>query len=602
MMSEPKWRMRDYLSNYRFNSMLVRNFLMIFLLCTVHVASLFAMGTASLRANARAQICEMTEGAVARTAGVVDALIQAMYELAYTFATDDETKALSFATRDSLSKDGRALDLMEKARFFVRAYDYVESVYFYYQASGTVLDRERISSIESFRDTTWLSMYGDLDERNFTVRARRKNDEYPYLITLIYPITADTRTPRGAVVISINAEDLGDFLGSGQYRSGEADSLLLIMDEAGALCYSDEYRLIHDEAGDFETYRLLLEDAPVFPSIYEANGRKWAVARNFSESTGFSYAMFVPLSRYDAQFGGMSGMLWRWLVLSLASTLLIAFAFTRLSFEPIRSLMDIAGHPTALDRGLDSQKRANEVMHIRSMLINARQRTSRLSTELEERMRRLNDAQLRALQSQINPHFLYNTLDSIAGAAICLTDSDNEVSDMIHLLGRLLRASLTSDSFLVPVGEELMHARMYVSIVEFGHKGRFSIAWKVEELPPTLSIVRLSLQPLLENAFKHGLRPKRYRGEIEVTGGVQGCEAWLCVSDNGVGIDEEHLRALNESFARARVPEGEHFGLWNINQRFRLIFGERFGVTLTSDGSHTAATLRFPASPAPADR
>lgn len=207
----------------------------------------------------------------------------------------------------------------------------------------------------------------------------------------------------------------------------------------------------------------------------------------------------------------------------------------------------------------------------------------------------LAQSELRILQNQINPHFLFNTLESIANVAALLLDGDNKVTEMICTLGKLIRISLSNENYLVPLHEELEHVNLYVKLVDFRFHGRVTLH---QEIPPEMGgerIVKLTLQPLIENAIQHGLTHKRSGGEIWLRGERRGSDNYLYVTDNGEGLAPEKLEELTERLRESSVSGGSHIGLRNVNQRLKLIFGEEYGLSLSraeEGGLHVAVRFR----------
>ena len=193
------------------------------------------------------------------------------------------------------------------------------------------------------------------------------------------------------------------------------------------------------------------------------------------------------------------------------------------------------------------------------------------------------EAELLSLQSQINPHFLYNTLESIRGAAIL--KGMMEIAEMSKRLSQMLRYSI-GDVALVSISEELGHLENYIAIQNFRHNGKFQLILDIPEDIRRYSILRLTLQPLVENAIKHGLEMKMETGIIRVSFCIQGSDIFGQIWDNGIGIPAKQLGELNRMLS-LDVPvlkAGSDnslragIGLMNVNQRLKLFFGKQYGI------------------------
>ena len=205
------------------------------------------------------------------------------------------------------------------------------------------------------------------------------------------------------------------------------------------------------------------------------------------------------------------------------------------------------------------------------------------------------------LQNQINPHFLYNTLDSIRSLA--LMNDQQEIADMTLILSRFFRYCISRDEKLVRVSEELAHIRDYYYIQKYRFEDRFEMDVQLEtEEIRDLYMPKMTIQPLVENAMLHGLEKVERTGHILLRLHLAGDDLVITVSDNGCGMDEATLRTLNEwlgtMYMKAGSSRGSHSGiaLQNVNARIRIMFGEGYGLRYRSlEGEGTDAIVRMPA-------
>ena len=204
-------------------------------------------------------------------------------------------------------------------------------------------------------------------------------------------------------------------------------------------------------------------------------------------------------------------------------------------------------------------------------------------------------AEFMALQAQINPHFLYNTLDSIRWKAEELEAV--EISEMVQALATLFRIDLSRGQELIPVRKELEHASSYLAIQKYRFDDQLKYRLEVADDFLEYYVPKIILQPLVENSIEHGIKEKGENGMI-----VIGCH-WgergdivLVVEDDGAGIKEEKLKVLQDYLARGLVVNKEGYGIFNVNERIRLYFGEAYHLTITSIyGKGTRVEVSFPA-------
>ncbi len=204
-------------------------------------------------------------------------------------------------------------------------------------------------------------------------------------------------------------------------------------------------------------------------------------------------------------------------------------------------------------------------------------------------------SELDALQSQINPHFLYNALDSIIW--MVEGERNDEAVFMISQLAKLFRISLAKGRTVITVEEELQHARSYMNIQKIRYKDCFSFIMDVDPEIYSLSTVKLILQPILENAINYGLHGADDCGEIKLTGRRVEGGALLAVSDNGIGMSEEEVRCLLTDDNRIH-KHGSGVGLVNVNNRIRIFFGDEYGLKIESEPDEgTTVFVCIPAIP-----
>jgi len=196
------------------------------------------------------------------------------------------------------------------------------------------------------------------------------------------------------------------------------------------------------------------------------------------------------------------------------------------------------------------------------------------------------EIEYKLLQSQINPHFLYNTLDSIRSEA--LKHNENEIASMIERLSRFFRYSISSTGNFVKISEELNHINDYYYIQKFRFEERLEMVIKIdsEELKECY-IPKMTLQPLIENAITHGLEKKLNPGLITIHIFGTKKKVYIQIEDNGVGIESELLKKINDKLISSdlkfdRISKNSGIALLNVNARLKMFFGKTYGIKVRS--------------------
>lgn len=243
----------------------------------------------------------------------------------------------------------------------------------------------------------------------------------------------------------------------------------------------------------------------------------------------------------------------------------------------------------------------NSINLMIDQLEEASRNTLKIETKLLETQLRNNEAELYALQSQINPHFLFNTLQCIRSLAILNRAED--VSTVCSSLSAMLRYSIR-EMQLVSVREEMKIVHQYLKIMDIRHQNRFAHEIDVPESLLDYACPCMIIQPLVENAIIHGVASTDSGGIVRIHGSISDNIIRFEISDNGAGIDDERLHQIQQRLSiqlydmmESADKYGRSFGLFNIQRRIQLQYGEEFGLTISSEEGWTRLFLRFPATP-----
>ncbi|WP_239696709.1 cache domain-containing sensor histidine kinase [Paenibacillus oryzisoli] len=209
-------------------------------------------------------------------------------------------------------------------------------------------------------------------------------------------------------------------------------------------------------------------------------------------------------------------------------------------------------------------------------------------------------SELRALQAQINPHFLYNTLDSILWLA--QSEKKDQVVQMVMALSKLFRISLSKGKDWITFEKEIEHLQSYLTIQQMRYRDILDYEIAIDSSLHSLLILKMTLQPIVENALYHGLKNKRGKGLIRITAKIEdGHNFLIVVEDNGKGITEDRLHQLRKDLMEPHTPKetgnevSGGFGLHNVHRRIRLYYGEAYGVQVDSiEGEGTIVIIRIP--------
>ncbi|MBP5151740.1 MAG: sensor histidine kinase [Lachnospiraceae bacterium] len=264
--------------------------------------------------------------------------------------------------------------------------------------------------------------------------------------------------------------------------------------------------------------------------------------------------------------------------------------------QPIERLEEVAAR--IAEGALDSRSDDTEVAELRNLTHQVNTMADRLESMMEQSTRdarNLRKAELRTLQAQINPHFLYNTLDAIVWKAEA--GEKDDVIQLTNALSNFFRISLSSGADWIPISQEKKHIEGYLTIQQTRYRDILNYEIDIPDEIGEYYILKLLLQPLVENAIYHGIKIKRGGGTIKVTGRLEEGFLVFSVRDTGLGMTKEQLKDLNERMKKGQptVSEGGGgFGLVNVNLRIRLYYNQTDGLKIESDESGTEVSFRVP--------
>ena len=260
--------------------------------------------------------------------------------------------------------------------------------------------------------------------------------------------------------------------------------------------------------------------------------------------------------------------------------------------EPIENLnnrvQEIGGGDLNVKEPVESQ--VYEVSALSEGVEQMVEKMGTLMKESTERQESLRQAELALLQAQINPHFLYNTLDTIIW--LIEAGKTEEAEEMVTDLSSFFRHSLSNGEDIVTLDDEEKQVRSYLQIQQFRYKDIMDYSIDIDPMIKGTRLPKLTIQPLVENALYHGVKLKRAKGLITVTGKADGNDIVITVSDTGAGMTKDRLEELRAGLTnRERVG----FGLSTVDERLKLFFGEKYGLSIEStEGEGTDVTVRIP--------
>ena len=368
---------------------------------------------------------------------------------------------------------------------------------------------------------------------------------------------------------------------------------LYLIDDSGEIIYHPRQQLIY--AGLQQENNLVAAGYIDGSHEEQFQGQSRQVTVKTVGYTGWKLVAVVPR---ESLWTNYSQLVLFFLFVVLFSIFLLVFVNLRLSewiTAPVkkldRAVKDLEARRSDVDFDVGGPTEVEHLSHSIRSMVSTMDHLMEDIIQQEEQKRR---SELDVLQSQINPHFLYNTLDSV----VWMTENGRTQDAVVMLtsLARFFRISLSRGSNVIPIADELEHARHYLTIQKMRYKNKFSTDIIAEDGVESLYTIKLIVQPVLENAIYHGMAYADGDGEITVRAFRDGGDVCIEVTDNGPGMPEEVVRGLLEGAGPNTGAKGSGIGFRNVHQRLRLNFGEPYGLTILSEPDDgTTVRIRLPA-------
>ncbi len=414
-------------------------------------------------------------------------------------------------------------------------------------------------------------------------------NNYKWVITLGKGIlNPDSGFKEAVFFIDLNYKLIKDLC---ENNSLATNSYVFIIDEQGKIIYHPQQQLLYSGLKEEKIAEVL--DCPTNYFVTDEGQASRLYTISASEKTGWLTVGVVSLSELMKNRRETQNIYIFTAAALLLFTVLLATFWARAITRPIKELKDSmkavekgnfgeAGVSPRADNEIGSLSNSFNLMTVRI------QQLMEQNTYVQEEKRK---SELKALRSQINPHFLYNTLDSIIWMAE--GGKNTEVVRMTAALARLLRQSIGHENDRVTLEQEIAHARSYLIIQQMRYQDKLEYEIRMDESLRDEEVISLILQPLVENAIYHGIKYKGSKGLVTITVAGQEDHLILKVADNGKGMDAETLQHIFEKSQRNDQNNG--VGVYNVHTRVQLYYGMEYGLRFESElGSGTTAIITIP--------
>lgn len=475
---------------------------------------------------------------------------------------------------------------------------YIQSIYVYFdndRQQFITTTQTSFASLNRFHDTSWYDSFMSSHKANWAELRQVKLYDFedkPTQILTIYRSLAPVNTTLkvGVIVLNINLKYIENLLNELQTSSKQAilvvddqDNIILRNQVSHTLSDSDIQQFIGTNSSD-TFYKVNTADDTFVISQLKSSRYNWR------------YISVIPQRVLYSAPNEIQKFTIVILILSFLLGSLVIFYLNKKNdrrIQDIISIINSANENAPLPELHSTIK--DEFGFIINNILQKFIEQKYLKLQLQERKYKQQVAELLALQSQINPHFLFNTLQTIYWKVQEFTGKPNEANVMLGNLSDVIRYSLQEPYSPATIGDEISYARSYIDIQKVRYKDKFHVFWEYDEGLESAKAMKLLLQPLIENAIYHGIKEKEGDSQIKIKIYRRHPYLHISVIDNGLGIPPHKLARIREDLKYSEHLSS-HIGLINTNKRLKLMYGEQYGIRLLSKpGTGTAVHIRIPA-------
>lgn len=331
------------------------------------------------------------------------------------------------------------------------------------------------------------------------------------------------------------------------------------------------------------------------PMSVQIQGGSYQIRSELSPYTGWRTVGVFSMDEVMSSVNTIVYILFTCVIISLVLVVIVSFKFSRTLTNPIFKLKRLMKQAESGDLTVRFNFEHNdEIGELGQSFNHMIARIDQLIQMVYVEQENKRTAEMKSLQEQIKPHFLYNTLDTISWMA-----RDYDAEDIVRLvdaLTNMFRIGLSHGKDIITVKEEITHVSNYLYIQKIRYKDKLNYVIHVDESLYAIEVPKLILQPLVENAIYHGVKAKRGGGTITITGVPEGENLVFTVQDDGAGMLQEKVEELNRRMSeRSVLDEKKSFGLFYIRERIQLCYGKGYGVHVESTlGEGTRVTITLP--------
>lgn len=572
--------------DYKFNSLFVKNLLVLFLFALVPILTALWIGYYSYIELYRSETMRKNMTSFSEFITVSNQIFDDTTKQLAGMCLLSDIELFMYSDGENMNAYYDTAQIKRYAQIILLSKNYLQGCYICAYKSGKVVTNTMITGFDQFFDRESIIRYQQQEENLTNARMLVVEDlsgvkpVKPAHIALFYDIYFGSGQ-QGIAVANIDPYQFGL-----EAEKGDGSNFYII--NGDTILYASDRSLIGQKTYELNEGGVSLQDG-----VYETDEYTYAVT--YSQDSQLTYLSVFPEMEYPESMREYRRFIIITIVMSIILCMVLCYYISSRMYAPIGTILNKFEMASRLGTDDEQGKATDEIKYIVQAIDRSNQSKEKIEEELEQRVRMLKKAQSIALQAQINPHFIHNTLQTINSLSLLNLGVGNDVSLVATALSGMLRISLENTDNIITIQEEMQHCLLYLQIQQTRYKDKFEVVWDIPEEIRNYKTIKIILQPVVENAIYHGIKPMSGKGTIVIRGEQKEDGIYLSVNDNGIGIDAERLAQITQILSQDTIRETNHLGLANVNQRIKLYFGEEYGIRIVNDWIEgTTVILHFP--------
>lgn len=550
--------------------------------CLVGVLT-YTLAKQQIRNNAYLSISDT----VSQTRNYLNNRLTAIFEQLVALENDEDT--LSMIKRLGMNQYGpiKPGDYIRTdrnlERIFSSYYSMLDSILIYFNEGRLLLSKkEYLTSRITFQYDDWRLRFSG-NRAEYYWRTLHSNDiflspESDDKVVSVFKLFGDEKASvRGIILFNLKEDFFRNILHDAKISE---NGYLVLINSEGIIQFK---KSIPEYSIDGSIKQLLLDcrDNSGRYVMRNTHGKKMIIVYDTIPINHWKLAAVIPENDIINKMAFIKNIILATIVILILTAVILSNLLAKIVTTPLAVLTDKVKQVKAgnLDVPFDIEH-PNEIGVLNGGIRELLERVQNLleQVKLEQEQKRL--AELDTLQAQIKPHFLYNTLDSIK--QLCELGETREAEAMVAALAKFFRISISGGREIITIAEEIEHIRNYLVILQMRYADDFDYQIEVDPELLQYQIIKLTLQPIIENAIYHGIKEKRSKGKLLVKGYRRRDRIIFEINDNGAGMDQTTLCRVRNNLKEQQQSQGKGFGLCNVHRRLQLHYGKAYGVEIDS--------------------